>query len=669
MHRKHIETISGLRALAVLSVVIFHANSAWLPGGFVGVDIFFVISGFVVAHSVLGGAYPDFASYFQSFYRRRFQRILPALFAYIVVAVVLSVLFVPRSQETRYMEISGASAVVGMSNFFLWLRSGDYFSAGSELNLFTHTWSLAVEEQYYFLFPYFSYALLVSQGNFRKRRVAIASVVIASLTSLAFCAWSTKKNPILAFYLLPARFWELGIGFLLRVTFSERVSERFARLGPEVLTSTGLLALLALIFSLAKTDSFSFPYPGAVVPCFATAVLIAVTWVLPGNRIDRLLSHPQVTFFGKISYSLYLWHWLVFVLMRWTVGVETQKLQLLGVSISILLGWLSYRYIEVIFHNKQTRGGSPTGAFFLRYGVVASGVAMICFLAYLVKPSIGLAKSNNLAIWDPYAAPPLSSACKVSKHVADLADGLELTFPSSCRMEGLPRLIVVGDSHAGAYQRTIWRMAGEGRVEPHLLTLGGCRFVVVTKVPSVAGCDEFRAAAIKRLQELARPGDVIFLAGLQTPRYSSEGGNDVSVVLDHTAELKSREQLVALQKISGASLLIEGAKPVMPAPLYRCADWFNRQNPVCRLNDSIAPAQNWVRLGLVQPALWRVVEGLPGVSIWNPSDVLCWKNQCPAYENGSPLYFDTDHLSAYGNDFLLQSFERTVYARLGSAAG
>lgn len=656
MERGYIPGIAGLRSLAVLSVVMFHINRHWLSGGFVGVDLFFVISGFVVAHSVMGAKYDSFLSYFSSFYKRRFQRILPAAFLYILVASIAALAFVPLVQPTKFLEPTGIAAIFGLSNFVLFLKAGDYFAVSSELNLFTHTWSLAVEEQYYVIFPFFSYLILVARHRFpRLRIVAIWTVAALCAGSLVAAAVMSSKNPSFAFYMLPTRFWELGMGFFLRLFLSTSSADRIStKLAPAAPVLSGA-AMIGLAYSFWFTDAGAFPFPGAVLPCVSTALLIAILWSYPGVWVDRMLSLRPFVWFGDISYSLYLWHWGVVVLMRWTVGIDTLPLQLFALTSMIALSWLSYTYVEQVFNHRARKSRSASATVFLRYGTLAASLAVLVGASYMLKPRFGMAKANEVSVWDSSVAPDVPVGCEAGKQLSSVGPGMQVTFPTKCARSNAPRLIVIGDSHAGAYMRTMLRIAASGEFEPYLMTLGGCRMVAVSAVPPVVGCPEFIRASIRRTKLLARKGDVIFLAGIHTARFSSaesSGATPVSNVLDPAMTGMSRERLRELSSL-GATVIVEGPKPVMPVALYRCADWFNEGNPDCRVPSEITPQAMWHRMETPLNGLRQLANGKPNIVLWEPAALLCEDGKCMGYRNGRPLFYDHDHLSGYGNDLLL----------------
>jgi peptidoglycan/LPS O-acetylase OafA/YrhL len=203
--------IDGLRALAVMAVVLFHLDRRLVPSGFIGVDIFFVISGFVVSHSVASLPMRSFREFVTSFYSRRIVRIGPALVACLLLTTLASCLFIPNTWLSEHNRTSAVAAFFGASNVLLAWAANDYFAPRAEFNPFTHTWSLGVEEQFYLIFPLIFYAW-AGASTLRRRITAVSALTALSVASLVICAWWADTAPTKAFYLLPARFWELGAG-------------------------------------------------------------------------------------------------------------------------------------------------------------------------------------------------------------------------------------------------------------------------------------------------------------------------------------------------------------------------------------------------------------------------------------------------------------------------
>jgi peptidoglycan/LPS O-acetylase OafA/YrhL len=658
-----IDGIRGLRALAVLSVVLFHVDPAWLPGGFVGVDVFFVISGFIVAHSVHGARDEGFRRYFLWFYRRRFLRILPAIYLYVAVAVLAGILFIPTTEATRFIELTGVASLFGASNFALLWKAGDYFAASSEFNTFTHTWSLAVEEQYYLLFPIFSYLVIVRAGS-RMRGWAIALVWAACLASLLVCAWATGHWRAFAFYMLPTRFWELGIGFLLRVHGPHLNGRLAGRATGPVADALAGLATAALLLAFWFTPSGAFPFPGAIWACTATLVLIGCVWLAPGTLAGRLMEWRPLMLIGDISYSLYLWHWGVVVLMRWTIGLDTLPLRLLALALMTLLAILSYLLVERPLRYDRRLLALGTPAFFAVYAAAGVLVAGLSGALVYAKPRVGLSASNDALVWSPYVLPPADPACPVASETVPLAGGWRVDFRPACARANGPRLFVIGDSHAGAYQRLAYRLAAQQPIEVHLYTLSGCRLVELNSANASPACAPFQEAARADILSRARAGDSVLLTALYTPRYRDEWGAPVipgaapapPAAIDHAVAT------LAPFRAHGLSIVLEAPKPTIPTALFRCADWFNRSNGYCAPGWSVPRAEMEQRRARPLAAIRAVAARLPGVRVWDPMQVLCSPRRCEGFRGGKPLYFDTDHLSGYGNEVLLPSVRALLAA-------
>ncbi len=207
--------IDGLRAVAVLSVMLYHLSAHWLPGGFVGVDIFFVISGFVVSASLTHAPSDRFHRFVAFFYARRLLRIGPALVLVLLTSVLAASLFIPRAWLSEFNERTALYAFFGLSNWVLQTNADTYFAPRAEFNPYTHTWSLGVEEQFYLAFPFLFFAWVKLRDSKRGRVAATAALALLGAASLAACVWATKQMPAAAFYGIAFRFWELAVGVLL----------------------------------------------------------------------------------------------------------------------------------------------------------------------------------------------------------------------------------------------------------------------------------------------------------------------------------------------------------------------------------------------------------------------------------------------------------------------
>ncbi|RZL03507.1 MAG: acyltransferase [Rubrivivax sp.] len=666
--------IDGLRAIAVLAVIAFHLNSQWLPGGFIGVDVFFVISGFVVTASVVNLRPAGLGSFVTYFYARRMVRILPALVACLLLSALASTLFIPQAWLSDSNHKSALAAFFGVSNFILAGSNGDYFSPKAEFNPFTHTWSLAVEEQFYLIFPPLLLSWLTARTPQRKTAITWTIGALA-VASLLFCAWQTANQPTQAFYMLPARFWELSCGVLLMITLPIW-SPRLAALPAVLFQLLSVVCLGGLAWGLFMAQESRFPFPWALLPVFTTAGLIALVCARPGSLLQRALTLKPVAYLGKASYSLYLWHWPVFVLFRWTVGLETLAHQASAALVTLLLAVLSYHLIEKPTRESRVARSSPRGR------VVTAGLCvmvmgtLITAVCFKLKPELSLSVTSQATIWYPDRVDVNHAGqCELNVHVEPLSGGeIQVLRPVNCTTLPSPnRLFVAGDSHAWAYTSMLRRFAVDTGREVRIFTKGGCPIFNLrnTNTSGPAKCTEFAQAVVASLAKETKAGDTLFLPSLRLPRLRDQWGTVDGDLDKPNPSAKDEEQpsliaaveleaMNALKPLSdkGVHVAFEAPKPIFKAPPFRCSDWFNSSNPVCEDGFAMPKDQEIAMRQPVMKLMERITANLPGSSIWDPLPVLCPKSPCSSYQGKLPLFFDGDHLSGYGNTLLLPAFKR-----------
>ena len=373
--------IDGLRAVAVIAVILFHLNAAWLPGGFLGVDIFFVISGYLIG----GILYRELSSgtfSLKRFYLRRMRRILPAFFAVVVFTLIVGAqLMVPGSDEWNTARSSAKWSVFFGGNFFSALNT-DYFAPTVEVQPLNHLWSLAVEEQFYFIYPLILWAIMgiikrilppASSSLTRCVNVVLTALAIASF-ALAFLPISLHGTALVSYYLPHLRFGELLIGAILAVAVAQ------GNLQPSAKTATfvGSLSILVLIACLVLPFPNTTPwFPGfaAALPCIASAGIIYA-----GARpywFASVLSHRAVVFVGKISYSLYLWHWPLLAFAHYALGRELSNTVLATAALLIvLLSLASYYLIEQPLRHLQWSFGRTGLVYYLLPTLLVAGLYM-----------------------------------------------------------------------------------------------------------------------------------------------------------------------------------------------------------------------------------------------------------------------------------------------------
>ena len=649
----YITGIDSLRALAVLAVLVYHLHAAWLPGGFLGVDVFFAISGYVVASSLAraGTAGGSLGSLALHFYSRRLVRLYPALLLCLVSSFALMVLFVPSSWLSSTVWATGLMAFAGLGNVALVWLAEPYFSPRAEFNPFTHTWSLGVEEQFYLIFPWLVLGWLVVSAARPRRRWAWVPMGVLGVASLLFAAWASAHRPELGFYLLPARLWELAVGVGLAWAHARvrLLSSGWAARAPVM----ALLGSLVIAGSLFAGPPGSFPWPGALPVLLGTlACLQALAAASAGGRPLRWAAWPVSVYLGQISYVLYLWHWPVLVLMRWTTGLDGWGPRLAAVLLSLALAVLTHHAVEQPWRRRFARA-RPLPV--LGWGWGAVGLVLLLSLG-LVQGRPWLSQTQAMKAADDWYP------------VATAADRELLREPGGGDA-ARPTLFVVGDSHAMAYAPLLARVQARTGWPVRVMAEAGC---AVAKPDSqmAASCGPFLSGALQRVLREARPGDLLFLPGLRHARLADQWqAQALSEVLasETTPDAESARRAAAASArvwlarltAAGVQVVLEGPKPVFAAPAFRCVDWFNRGHPVCAQGLQMPREALRVLLAPTQEMLATPLR--PGVVMWQPFEHLCPSEVCHALdEQQRPLFFDADHLSRRANLLLTDDFLATL---------
>jgi len=627
--------VDGLRAVAIGSVLLFHLAPHLLPGGFVGVDIFFVISGFLISGLIFKGLAAGCFS-FIDFYARRIRRIFPALTAVLLAVWLLGWLkLLPDEYRSLTKHIAAGS--VYLSNVLLFKESG-YFDLTATSKPLLHLWSLGVEEQFYILWP------LVLSVTWRARRVWPWLALLA-LLSFSYNLWAVQQHAAAAFFLPQARLWELAAGGMLaRVQMTppgttvgpiERVSA--AR---DLASIAGLMLLLLSFLVIDRTR----PFPGlwALLPVGGTLLMIGAgerAWV---NR--RLLASRGMVFIGLISYPLYLWHWPLLSLAHILSpqGVTPQVLAL-AAAMAFLLAWLTYRSIEMPI---RAAGSLREVAAILLAGLVVLG---------------GLGCAAYWRQWQPLAGRyDVARIVAASSEMAFSGNHLERTQEGFYLQRAAQReILLIGDSNAEQYYPRIDQLLREDprhNMTAVFATGGGC-----PPIPAVAEDHHRGCAAVlpKAIAYALRPSvDSIVIAAAwsgyfdaQDERYSYyllENGvrarlaNNPRVQQEALAGLERMiAGFVAEHKRVSLVLQIPGGDGADPKAMIR-RGWMTSGFTISAV--ALRKQDVYREVGALDAQL-RAIARRHGVQVIDPLDYLCNASQCPVIEvDGEPIYRDPGHL-------------------------
>lgn len=436
--------IDGLRALAIIPVILFHAGFETFSGGFVGVDVFFVISGYLITSIIIHELYTDTFSLL-NFYERRARRILPALALVLAASSIAALVLLWPSDLLQFSR--SLRYVLGFcSNLFFEKNSG-YFDIAAEMQPLLHTWSLAIEEQYYILIP----PTLMLLWRFDKTVTLYVFIAIA-VASLTFSEYNARHNADSGFFFFSTRIWELLVGSLLAFGFAFRPDNSPARtrLGPYA-SAAGFLAILYAVFTFDRNTTF--PGFNALLPVVGAALIIY--FATPKDITSRILSNKIAVGIGLISYSLYLWHYPVFAFARHALGDEPSEAQFAALIVTTgLLAYLSYRFVERPFRLKKVTSVRQLSV------MACSSVGTLLLLSVMAEKNRGFenyhyANTQNLEIKKIHtlisssdSGTPKSTDAETCRFITkSITVAVQARFDACVKKLG-PAIVIFGDSHA-----------------------------------------------------------------------------------------------------------------------------------------------------------------------------------------------------------------------------
>ncbi|MDP9171593.1 MAG: acyltransferase [Acidobacteriota bacterium] len=652
--------VDGLRGIAILGVVADHAGLPFVPGGFTGVDIFFVISGYLITRLLLKEAHSEGTISIANFYARRVRRLLPALATVIAATLVLGFLFLPPFGEKQALAKSAVASVFFAANHYFLTATGGYFHQQSELMPLLHLWSLAVEEQFYLVWPLL--LITVVKLSPPAARTARIRMLIVTLLAASFIAssWLLRTNPTAAFFVLPSRAWELGVGSLL-ASIPAR-SGIFARAGLGRAAGVAGAVLIGVAFFLFHSTTL-FPGPAALVPVIGSVLLIFSGLAAPRNPASRILASKPMVTIGLLSYSWYLWHWPLLSIVRNRRFSEPNLWIDCGIALfSLLCAAVTVRYVEnPIRHHRGAKVGRKT--------VLLGGAAT---LAALLGTAGALGAIEKFQPPSRYSGmlmreqPPLFSDCMIANQTWDGRVFLPKCdeVPPGAGADG-PLVVVWGDSHADAWAPAIRVLGETDRVEVREISLATCPPVSGAPISTSAGlvpnCRAFNAAVLSGLKQLreANPKRKIGLVlagrwpgylgsfpipmrdrGMPFPKFFNERGSGLAANLQALNQ-GLKLSLAGLQPLHIRALVLLGGPEFRIAP-WRCAGVFGESACSQLRSDNEAyrkPAVDTIR---------QAAAGFPGVRVVDPLPFFCQGVSCPGFIDGNPVVYDDNHISVSG---------------------
>ena len=525
--------IDGLRAFAVVSVILNHFNKDILPGGYLGVDIFFVISGFVITSSLYQRPSKNFKDFIKGFYERRIKRLVPALSVFVLITSIAICLFNPNPLLSLN---TGITSLFGLSNLYLLRQSTDYFAQSTELNVFTNTWSLGVEEQFYILFPFLIWFSGFGRQTKNGTRNLFLIVGVLTITSLIGFLYIHKSNQPAAYFLMPTRFWEMASGCLLFIGFHQKKSiEQFLEKIPPLLVLLLIIGVMYLPMSLATVSTISI--------VALSAVLIAS--LKKQTTAFKIFTHPKVVYIGLISYSLYLWHWGVLSISRWTIGIHWwsipfQIILMFGLAIS------SFRYIETPLR-KGNWFGKRWKTLVVGGGVIVSLSGVLIALGRPLKKIIYLGNKQTLEI---------PSYSGLSRKKCPPGQKFDINLISNCILSSSNgrQILSIGDSQTGHLSPLLNKLHNDDGYGVYFYSSGGSNFPSLTETRNNnKNPDQFRKTYKNTIDffnyyfSQLKKGDIILLSSRYELRWGKRpipnGQKDLKInYYDSSNKILSRDQ-------------------------------------------------------------------------------------------------------------------------------
>ena len=701
----YLPEIDGIRCIAISTVLFFHYSIPGFSGGFIGVDVFFVVSGYLITRNILREIELGRFS-LAGFYTRRIRRIYPSFLATAIVVLIAGFLIMPPSMFENTARASIYSSLFA-SNIFFWMQVG-YFDAEKYTKPLLHTWSLGIEEQFYLFWPIAILLLL----RFLSLRAALATVVAGMLASMGLAIFWVESTVITipglgsaftdipdAFYLLPFRVWELAIGGCLAFA---PVRQCFAEVPSAVARVLSAAALAAIVWCcLTYSPEMAFPGLAALLPCLAAATLILFARNSPFASVSAT---SVVRRLGQQSYAIYLTHWPIIVFYRLYYFEPPGPAQtLLLIALSIASAELLSRFVEVPFRTGRlaTKAGMrPVAWFLLLAGFVGVGASAGSVVASNGLPSRMLAETQPADKENQYARipPSLSGLLRYPQFGGIWQVGAE-SMNASEESQSPIRGIVIGDSHAGHFSRALDRIGRGENVVFDYWTFVGCPPIFGTyKIYWRSGLrveSQTQVACRQQIRDweraiLAGKYDLVVLAARWTHLFEDTRYGELEVEFAQLAEVDtpvgSRKQgreifeshlRETVEKIgaTGAQILLVGQVPNLGRPIEGCRELSrflysarDATRLIARRCGSGVTRETATSRLAYSDKVFESLAGRKGVWAFLPGRILCPDQQprCTSVADGLPLHRDADHLSSHGQDYLQPFLQEVVRAAVAA---
>jgi len=618
--------VDGLRALAVISVILFHLDKTILPGGFVGVDIFFVISGYLISQHIFRDIENKRFSLIE-FYRRRVKRIAPAMLA-VVVAVVLLTQVAFRPEDAEKAAESGLWSILSLANVYFWLHQDtSYFAAASNQLPLLHLWSLGVEEQFYIFWP----LILICTYRRERGKYFVAFLTIIGLLSFLLGQYLYNDKPLFVYYMLPTRAGELMVGALAAM-FTMRIEKPVISVFTvKLAASTGLILIVGSLFLLSENQIF----PGfrAIPPTIGAAMLI-VAGHYGKSWPSRLLMLRPMIWIGVVSYSAYLWHWPLIAFYHYS-QIEIPPLAGIIIFIStFLLAWASYKYIETPARKSDR---SAIVIFKNQYILPGTAIALLA-LTSMKMDGYGLrwfssSYKSSLATLRDETRPAYSYdyVCQRQRITEDDAENKKCIIGKKSNEP--PKAILWGDSNAAHYAGMLGVFAKKAGFRLRNLEVGSCPPLDVDPKQYVQPRRYLDCLASQKIALSTIDKFKVVIISASWPDYQYVSDDFLKKFFAMTKKLTAK----------GKTVIILGKVPVIATYDRLCREKSLSFPFMSCSTESVVLSKD---VSDINEDLRKFAKQMPNVYYYDATTYLCADNRCSAFNKiGKPIYFDSSHLT------------------------
>jgi len=614
--------IDGMRAIAVLLVILFHANFSFFSGGYIGVDVFFVLSGYLITLTIDKEMSENRFS-FQQFYLRRIRRIIPVLVFVMIVATIPAYLILFADNLESYGRTL-IHTILSTNNFHLWIILKDYFAENSDLIPFLHTWSLSVEEQFYFVWP----VILLVSHKFLSTKNRLLFIILFVIVTLILSIYLTKTNINMAYFLLPARFFELGMGACLAMYWDKLPS--FSKNNNGIISIIGLL--LILIPAIELTKASAFPGLNAFWPCLGTCLLI-FTGRNEANKgiINTFLQNKTLVWVGLLSYSLYLWHWPIFTFIKY-LGVNLDGIiRISAIILTFILSYFSWKYVEQPFRIKYKFDFKRTMLY-----VFLPSLAIIIGIYGVLDAKDGFPnRFPNLTEFNPKTNHPnkLRQKCFDQFKIGNCEEcflGIKKD-----KLDG----VLIGDSFGNHTAAFLDILAKDASLYLHDSTAGG--YPVLNKLEENGNPVFDSEYAINRLN-YAKQFDTIYIAANWDEQGESNSPNYLSIV-------KTIGELIKLGK---KVVIFDCLRATTELNLHKAKLLKSGNKVFFSDTDFSIPMHERPKEYIV----YVMKQKFPELIVINLNDAMCKDGKCDIQINNTIVYRNFNHLNTSGAEMIAKKY-------------